>query len=104
LSEPNLPQITALEALRAARCLHEELAAGQKPRAEKASMARRISGLLFAAEANSSLPDSARLLFLRLRTDAHFRAAADDSKTVGDAAQLWEHYTDLEMSSEKPGL
>lgn len=89
-------EIKPEEALRAARDLHQRLLTENLPRAQKQQLARRISGLLFIAEASTGMPNNYRLLFLRLRTDADHRVGLDESEGIRHKPEILEHYDRLE--------
>ena len=79
---PGIP-LTPSQSISAARLLHEALMdeIGMAS-LEKRTVSRRISGHLFAAEADRILPDIFRALFVRLRTDAYLRAGSIESNKL----------------------
>ena len=62
------------ESVKAARELHQELLGGSLSKEERAKLTAAILDHLFAAESSKAFPNSCRLLFLRLRSDAEYCA------------------------------
>jgi hypothetical protein len=93
------PDITLspLESIEVARQLHELLCeTSAMPAAQKKQLARKISGRLFAVEARAILPDESRAFFLRLRTDAHYRATSTRSRAFPNLNRINIGYDSIE--------
>jgi hypothetical protein len=59
-----------------------------------------VQGALFAAEVNAVLTNRARILFFKLRTQAHWAAETGSATGGGGArsgASVWLDYDELEM-------
>lgn len=63
---------------------------------EKSNLSRQVQGALFAAEVNSALTNRARILFFRLRTQAHL-ALQEDTADLRNVDSLWLDYDELEL-------
>ena len=97
--------MTPKTAISEARRLHERLVGEQLDEQlsgdQRAQLAREISRLLFEAERAGALPNSCRLLFLRLRTDAEHIAGLHEAEGIRSRPEVWEHYDELLRSCVK---
>jgi hypothetical protein len=92
-----------MQAIEIARGLHEQLLdRGDMLGIGRRSLARQISGHLFAAEADHILPDFCRAFFLRLRTDAFQRAAFMDASRLPPRDRIGANYDELENGLQLP--
>jgi hypothetical protein len=89
------PPLSPLHSVFAARALHQILLKKETPPDRKKALAREIAGILFSAEANAALSNRTRILFLRLRTQAHLMALPNAPDIVKPEA-LWTIYDELE--------
>src|SRR5688572_25847700 len=85
-----------LRILKQARHFHEQLDDEANSREQRQNSAREIANLLTTFEAESGASNKDRLLLLRLRTDAAFRAGLHDAEGVRNPEEVWQHYDDLE--------
>jgi hypothetical protein len=90
--------MTAIHSLHTARALHKRLIEETDLAPQgRYKIAREISGHLFAIEANTSpLSNRCRLVFLRLRTDAHNRGTAEGGELTRGLAEVNELYDELQ--------
>jgi hypothetical protein len=89
------PPLSPLHSVFAARALHQLLLRKDTPPERKKALAREIAGVLFSAEANSALSNQTRILFLRLRTQAHLMSLPATADLI-NAEAISSLYDELE--------
>ena len=92
----SLAGMQPLENLRMARDLHASLVKAE-PVPGSPETGSRIAELLRSVEKPIGNDKYAKLLILRLTTDAHYRCGMTDSEGVRNSSEISSHYDELEQ-------